>query len=91
MANVPYIEMQPAVDYAEHDSSARMRKGSITGRVIYIRGHHKPNMFRNDLENILASTTMNLAGWTIEPPARFSTRLDQMAFSISYWESLAKT
>jgi hypothetical protein len=91
MHSVPYIELQAAVDLGEHDSSTRLRKASMTGRVVYIRGHHKPLVFRNDLEALFLDTDYNIAQFQIEPPSRFTARLDQMPFSLSYWESAAKT
>ena len=91
LASVPYIELQPAVTYADHDSSSRTRRCAMSGRVVYLRGHHSPNMFRNDLEAILVAVSSNLAEWSIDAPARFTTRLDAMAFTVSYWETMAKT
>lgn len=91
MSVVPYIELQTSVDLGEHDSSSRLRKASMTGRVIYIRGHHRPLLMRNDLEAIFLKTSMNIAQFQIDVPSRLSTRLDQMPFSLSYWESAQKT
>jgi len=91
IASCPYIELQASQDYGEHDSDSRLRKASMDGRIVYLRGQSNPNAMRNDLEAILLSKTMNLANWNIGLPARFSTRLDSLPFSITYWESAEKT
>ena len=88
---VPYIELQAGQDYGEHDADSRLRKAGMDGRVIYIRGHHKPNVMRNDLETIFLSKSLNLCSLNVGMPSRFTTRLDSLPFTLTYWESSQKT
>lgn len=88
---IPYIELQASQDYGEHDADSRLRKASMEGRVIYLRGKSHPNVLRNDLETVFLSKSLNLASLNVGLPARFTTRLDSLPFSVSYWEASQKT
>ena len=91
LLNVPYVELIESFDYTEHSSTTRIRKGSITGRIIAMKERDDPNALMLAVETKFTEQLQSQLHITFSGVVDFSSRLIQIPFSITYFDAVDKT
>lgn len=91
LMNMPYIEFVVDHDYREHDTTSRMRRCVLNGRVVFKKYISSAWKIKNSLELLLKGRSSDQFHWSFDEPDELGPRTEYLPFSIEYFESVEKT
>jgi len=92
IVNVPYVEVNERdISYTEHSSTARNREVTAEGRVILMKERDNIRTIKAEFEAEFCKYSSDQFHLALGDTLEYSERLYQLPFTVSYFETVAKT